>query len=210
MTHARPCSPSRFFRRVAALFLALFAIACASDPPSNPSNACAIFSEKRGWWDAVRDSERRWGVPPHVQLAIIHQESAFEADARPDRRKFLFIFPGPRPSSAYGYAQAIDATWAQYQESTGRRNADRDRFRSAADFVGWYGAQSRRRSGIALDDTYRQYLAYHEGHGGYNRGSYRNNRQLKRVARNVSAQARRYERQLRGCEDDLGRFLFFF
>lgn len=205
----------RLTRRLATFVLAGAAAAlaaCAGAPPSNPENACSIFAERRGWWDAVRDSERRWGVPPEVQLAILYQESTFEHDARPPRRKILFVIPGlRRQSSAYGYAQATRSTWDWYKDDTGRRFVDRDNFRDAADFVGWYGDKSKELSDIALDDARGQYLAYHEGHGGYNRRSYRGKRDVVAAADRVGQRASIYRRQLRSCRRDLDRrFLFIF
>ncbi|MCG8441677.1 MAG: transglycosylase SLT domain-containing protein [Caulobacterales bacterium] len=198
-------------RSLAALAAGLALSACATSPPDNPDNACAIFSEKPGWWDAARDAERRWNVPASVQLAIIRQESGFDDDARPPRGRFLFIFPGRRPSSAYGYAQAIDSTWESYKKDTGRRFARRDRFRDASDFVGWYANRSRRLSGIALTDARHQYLAYHEGQAAYNRGSWRRKDWLISTAHAVSRTASRYERQLDSCRKRLNRrFLFLF
>jgi hypothetical protein len=186
--------------------------ACASGPPSNTADACAIFEERDGWWDAVRDSEKRWGAPPELQLAILNQESSFDRSARPPRRKLLFVIPTPmRESSAYGFAQATRSTWDWYKEDAGRRFADRNSFRDAADFVGWYADKSREASGIALDDAYNQYLAYHEGHGGFNRGSYRRNRELLASAERVASRAATYRAQLDGCRRKLDRrFLFFF
>ena len=99
---------------------------CAARAPANTEDACAIFREKRGWFDDCRDAYERWGVPISVQLAIVHQESRFQAKARPPRRKILWIFPGPRPSSAFGYSQALDGTWDEYRKNGGRRGADRD------------------------------------------------------------------------------------
>jgi len=186
--------------------LALTAAACAAAPPSNPNNACSIFAERRGWWDAVRDSERRWGAPPELQLAILNQESSFDHNARPARRKILFVFPSPRRlSSAYGYAQALRSTWDWYKEDTGRRFVDRDNFRDATDFVGWYADKSHELSGIALDDARNQYLAYHEGHGGFNRRTYRGKRDLLQAADRVGQHAETYRRQLRTCRRQLDR-----
>ena len=188
------------------------AAACASGPPSNTANACSIFAERRGWWDAVRDAERRWGTPPELQLAILNQESSFDRNARPPRRKFLFIIPTPRrESSAYGFAQATRSTWDWYKDETGRRFADRDNFRDASDFVGWYTDKSREVSGISMNDSRSQYLAYHEGHGGFNRGSYRGKGELIRSADRVASRAATYRAQLEGCRRDLDRrFLFIF
>jgi hypothetical protein len=197
---------------LAFLAAAVALTACATEPPSNPGNACSIFAERRGWWDAVRDSEDRWGAPPEVQLAILNQESGFEHDARPPRRKLLFVIPTPmRQSSSYGYAQATRNTWDWYKEDAGRPFADRDSFRDAADFVGWYARKSRELSGIALDDAYGQYLAYHEGHGAFNDGAHERNRQLRRSAEAVASRAATYRAQLDGCRKSLDRrFLIFF
>ncbi len=194
-------------------FMALILVGCGSTPPPDqPLNACKIFGDRRSWYDAVLDARDRWGARPHVLLAIIYQESAFEANARPDRTKFLWVLPGPRPSTAFGYAQATNPTWEMYKRETGRGGADRDNFRAASDFVGWYMRKSRRNSGIALDDAYHQYLAYHEGWGGYNSGSHWRKRDVLRAAERVASLAGRYQRQLAACEDRLRRrrFLFIF
>jgi hypothetical protein len=205
----RPTLLTRSGLALAGLLVAL--AACASGPPDNPDNACSIFADRRGWWKAVRASERRWGAPPELQLAILNQESSFDHNARPPRRKILFVVPGlRRQSSAYGFAQATRSTWDSYRKETGRRFADRDDFRDAADFVGWYANKSRRLSGIPLDDARDQYLAYHEGQGGYNRGSYRGNRELLRSANRVASRAATYRRQLDGCRRDLNRRFFIF
>jgi len=159
--------------RPALLLCALAAGGCATHPPENIDDVCAIFSEKPRWYDDARDAEDAWGVPVPVLMAFLHQESRFVARAKPPRRKILGFIPGPRPSDAYGYSQALNATWRDYRRSAGRYGADRDDFGDAIDFVGWYNYQSRRRNGIAADDAYRLYLAYHEGHGGYARGTIR-------------------------------------
>ena len=209
---AIPCTPPGGAGRPAGrpvLFSALFAASllagCATTPPSNQENACAIFAEKRSWWDAVRDTERRWGASPALQLAFIKQESSFDADARPKRGRFLFVFPGARPSSAYGYAQATDPTWERYKRDRGGRFAQRDSFRDASDFIGWYVKQTRRHTGVRINDPYRQYLAYHEGWSGYKSGSWRRKGELKRIARRVADRTDRYDRQLKGCRKRLSR-----
>ena len=65
--------------------------------------------------------------------------------------------------------------------------------------MGWYMNRSRERNGIALTDARNQYLAYHEGHRGYSRGTYRNKAWLVRVANRVEARAALYDRQLASC-----------
>ncbi|GAA6209260.1 hypothetical protein NBRC116601_25530 [Cognatishimia sp. WU-CL00825] len=104
-----------------------------------------------------------------------------------------------RQSSAYGYSQALDATWEGYKRDTGRRGADRDDIFDATDFIGWYMNQTREKNGIALTDARNQYLAYHEGHTGFARGTYRNKAWLVRVSGEVANRSVTYKRQLSNC-----------
>lgn len=176
---------------------------CATTPPANVENICAIFEEKSNWYKAAKKSRDRWGTPIHVQMSIIRQESTFKFDARPPRKKLLGFIPWKRPSNAYGYAQALESTWAAYKRDTGRRFADRDDFKDAIDFVGWYTHQSQKLVGISKWDPYNQYLAYHEGQGGWKRNSFRNKRWLKDTARLVDYRAKEWGAQLDRCEANL-------
>lgn len=184
---------------IIAIFL-LVAGGCATQPPRNPDHVCDIFRERPEWYEDAAAARDRWQVPISVMMAIIRQESGFHSDAKPPRTTCLFIFPGPRPSSAYGYPQALDGTWEDYQDQAGGAFAERDDFEAAVDFVGWYCHLSHLRCGIAKNDAYRLYLAYHEGHAGYNRGTWRNKAWLKRTAQAVQNRAGSYERQLPACE----------
>jgi hypothetical protein len=184
--------------------------ACATAPPANVENICAIFEEKDDWYRAAKDSAERWGTPIHVQMSIIRQESTFEFDARPPRRRLLGFIPWRRPSNAYGYAQALESTWEWYRDDTGRRFADRDDFDDAIDFVGWYTDMSQRAVGISKWDPYNLYLAYHEGPTGWQRRSHRSKRWLTDTAKRVDYRAREWGAQLRGCEDDLDDGWWFF
>ena len=79
------------------------------------------------------------------QLAVMKQESAFDARAKAPRgeRKWFGLVQGDRLSSARGYAQALDTTWETYKRETGNGGASRQSFRDAADFIGWYFASDR-------------------------------------------------------------------
>ena len=184
---------------VAALVLA----GCTASPPKQPDNLCEIFFEKRSWYKDARKSERRWGTPIPAMMAFIHQESSYQANAKPPRKKILWVLPGPRPASAKGYSQATNPTWQAYKKATGRWSADRNDFGDAIDFVGWYNDQSAKKVGIKKTDAYSQYLAYHEGHGGFTRRSYRNKQWLIDVAGKVRSRANMYQTQLNGCEKKL-------
>jgi hypothetical protein len=183
--------------------LTLLLTACTTSPPANLDNVCAIFFEKDDWYEEAASASDEWGSPIPVMMAIMHQESRFKASAKPPRSKILGFIPGPRLSDAYGYSQALESTWNGYKRSAGRYGADRDDFGDAIDFIGWYNAQSHKRNGIGRKDTYRLYLAYHEGHGGFRRGSYRKKQWLMSVARKVERRANNYQGQLVGCEEKL-------
>jgi hypothetical protein len=168
-------------------------------------NICDIFEEKKAWYKSSKHAFKNHGMPVSVQLAIIHQESRFRSEAQPERTWFLGIIPWFRPSTAYGYAQVKDETWNWYREKRGRSFASRDEFDDAVDFIGWYGNISYEQSRIPKDDAYRQYLAYHEGHGGYKRKTYLKKPWLVTVAKKVKLRATRYQAQLSGCEKELNR-----
>ncbi|MEO5331610.1 MAG: transglycosylase SLT domain-containing protein [Magnetococcus sp. YQC-5] len=173
---------------------------CATAPTlKNVDNACAIFHDQSQWFEQTLAVQKKWGVPVSVQLAIIHQESRFKQDARPPRTRLFWFIPGPRPSSAFGYAQALDGTWEQYKKQTGVWMADRDDFGDAVDFIGWYVDQSHKKCGIAKSDARLQYLAYHEGQRGYNNKSYLKKKWLMKVAERVGHNAVLYQEQLAQC-----------
>jgi hypothetical protein len=177
---------------------------CATYQPSQVADVCRIFSGETDWYKDARKSNKRWGTPIGVMMAIINQESSFRAKVRPERPKFLFI-PLPRRSSAYGYAQAQDPAWNDYRKATGNWSHDRDDFGDAINFVGWYTNTSNKRLGISKWDPYKQYLAYHEGWGGYSRGSFNKKPQLLSVAKKVKRQAEIYGAQLQKCSAKLDR-----
>lgn len=168
-------------------------------PPSNLSNACSIKNQRPSWMKSMTRVQRKWGVPVATQMAIIYQESKFVGDARTPLDFRLGIIPMGRDSSAYGYAQAIDATWDWYRRDTGNSGARRDRFDDAVDFMGWYMDQSYQRLGISKSDTRHQYLAYHDGHTGYQRKTYRRKSWLLRVSKEVANRADMYSEQLKSC-----------
>ena len=168
--------------------------------PRNLDDACALSDERPSYFKAMERTERRWGVPVHVQMAIIYQESRFDGDARTPFRYTLGVIPMGRQSSAFGYSQALDATWDEYRSSTGNRRAQRDDIDDATDFIGWYMTESQERLGLPLTDARNHYLAYHEGRTGYARGTYRGKSWLVRIANEIEDRAEMYRQQLAQCE----------
>lgn len=189
-----------FGRRVTAI--ALFVVACSASvtpPPSNLDDACVIAHERPKWLKAMQNAQAKWNVPIHVQMAFIYQESKFRGDARTPLRYELGVIPMGRQSSAYGYAQAIDSTWKWYLRETGNRGAKRDDIDDATDFMGWYMNQTLERNGVKLSDAKNQYLAYHDGHTGYAKRSYRRKRWLVRISDEIKVRSEMYETQLADC-----------
>ena len=174
----------------------------APSPPQDQSNICEIFREQPRWYDYARASQEEWGTPIATQMAFIQQESSFRSHVRPPRERLLGFIPWRRPSSAYGYAQAQDPVWGEYRDDAGALMARRTHMKHATDFIGWYNRRSHERLGISLDNAEHLYLAYHEGPGGYQRGSYNNRPQVRQVARNVAQRANRYQSQLERCESE--------
>ncbi|WP_137109144.1 lytic transglycosylase [Rhodobacter sp. SY28-1] len=167
--------------------------------PRQLDDACAILRERPQYLRAMEQTERRWGIPVHVQMATIYQESKFIGNARTPHTFALGVIPMGRQSTAYGYSQALNATWEEYQNSAGSRRAQRDDIGDATDFMGWYMDESSRRLGISKEDAGAQYLAYHEGRTGYVNQSYLNKPWLVEVAQKVGSRAEMYREQLAYC-----------
>jgi hypothetical protein len=167
--------------------------------PHTPDNLCGIYAQFEDWQQSAAASEQKWQIDQSISMAFIHHESGYSSTARPPRRRVFGIIPGRHLSTAYGYPQAINGTWALYKKSTGYTLAKRTNFNDAVDFVGWYNARSVRINDIASNDAYRLYLAYHEGNAGYARESFLAKPWLLDVAKNVAHQAKRYKNQLKFC-----------
>jgi hypothetical protein len=173
--------------------------ACSTLPPRDADDLCAIFEERPEWRAAARRAHERWGVAEPIQLAFLHQESRFRHRARPGWRKLLGVIPVGRLSSAYGFGQVKDGTWDDYRRRTGNPGASREDFADVVDFVGWYGDVIHRLTGVAKDDPFHLYLAYHEGPTGFDRADWREKDWLRGVARKVAARADLYAAQYATC-----------
>ncbi len=192
------------------IFGSLLLTACTASQPRKTHDICDIFREKDDWYEYTDNTRKKWGVPIHVQMAIMQQESNFVADAQPPRPYLLGFIPWFRKSSAYGYPQAQDGTWDWYTDKTGVWFADRDDFEDASDFVGWYCDVTYKTLGISKWNVSQQYLAYHEGHGGYKHKSYLKKPWLLKVSKKVDKRAKTYSSQLKKCKDEFKDTGWFF
>ena len=194
---------SRGARLLGAVVLSLVLASCGGggkySAPRQLDNACEIIRERPHYLRAMQDTQRKWGIPVHVQMAIIHQESKFIGDAQTPHRFALGVIPMGRQSTAYGYSQALNGTWEEYLKAQSRRGAKRDRIEDATDFMGWYMDESEKRLGIPKTDAESHYLAYHEGRAGYTRQSYLGKPWLVDVAKKVGSRSEMYRSQLETC-----------
>ena len=182
-------------------FLIIFFISSCSSIPKNTADSCSIFSERYLWYKHAKKAEVKWGTPIYVQLAIIKMESDFDWLAKPQRHKLFKVIPYKRPSSSFGYSQAVKGTWKQYKEETGNKYALRSRFKDSVDFIGWYTNKTEKILKISKSDAFKQYIAYHEGWGAYK--NYKNNPKVINLAKKVESQSSKYKSQLKKCKNSL-------
>ncbi|MDC1154771.1 lytic transglycosylase [Candidatus Pelagibacter sp.] len=191
-----------FLKNKLIFFIFFFITACSSIP-SNTSNSCSIFDERYLWYKHSKKVEQKWGTPIHIQLAIIKMESDFNWLAKPARKKLFKVVPYKRPSSSFGYSQAVKGTWEQYKRETGNKLATRARYKDSVDFIGWYTSKTEKILKISKKDAFKQYLAYHEGWGNFK--NYKKNKKVIKLARKVEKQSNIYKSQLLKCRNSLNK-----
>jgi len=169
------------------LFVLIFLISACSSIPKNTADSCSIFSERYFWYKHAMKAEKKWGTPIYIQLAFIKMESDFDWLAKPERLKIFKVIPYRRPSSSFGYSQAVKGTWKQYKEETKNPLARRTRFKDSVDFIGWYTNKTEKLLKISKKDAFRQYIAYHEGWGNYK--NYKNKQKVILLAKKVQKQS---------------------
>ena len=186
-------------------FIIFFFIASCSSVPKYPQNACKIFGEKYFWYKHTKKSSETYGVPTYVILAFINKESGFNRFAKPKRSKLFKIIPYKRPSSSFGYSQAVKKTWELYKTETDNSLALRTRFKDSVMFIGWYISKTKKINKIPVSDSYRQYLNYYLGWGNYAKKAYKTDKKAIIFAKSVEKQSKIYKSQLRECQKSLDR-----
>ena len=183
--------------------LVFFLVTSCSSIPTNTANSCSIFNERYLWYKHTKKVEQKWGTPIYIQLAIIKMESDFDWLAKPPRHKIFKVIPYKRPSSSFGYSQAVKGTWEQYKKETGNNLATRVRFKDSVDFIGWYTNKTESILKISKKDAFKQYLAYHEGWGNFK--NYKQNNKVIKLAKKVEKQSNLYKKQLLKCKNSLNK-----
>ena len=185
------------------LIILFFLLTGCSSIPSNTSSSCSIFDERYLWYKHAKKVEQKWGTPIYIQLAIIKMESDFNWLAKPARQKIFKVIPYKRPSSSFGYSQAVKGTWEQYKKETGNKLATRLRFKDSVDFIGWYTNKTESILNVSKKDAFKQYLAYHEGWGNFK--NYKKNKKVIKLAKKVEKQSNIYKKQLFDCKNSLNK-----
>ena len=185
------------------LLLIFFLLTACSSIPNNTANSCLIFDQKYLWYKHTKNVEKKWGTPIYIQLAIIKMESDFDWLAKPARQKIFKVIPYKRPSSSFGYSQAVKGTWEQYKKETGNNLATRVRFKDSVDFIGWYTNKTESILNISKKDAFKQYIAYHEGWGNFK--YYKKNKKVIGLDNKVKKQSEIYKKQLVKCKNSLNK-----
>mgnify|MGYP003954405635 CR=1 FL=1 len=187
-----------------------FFIASCSSVPKYPGNACKIFGQNYLWYKSAKKSSDTYGAPIHIILAIVSKESGFNRWAKPKRNKLFKVIPYKRPSSSFGYSQAVKKTWELYKTETDNPLALRTRFKDSVMFIGWYMNKTNKTNNIPMNDAYRQYLNYYLGWGSYSRKAYKTDKKAIIFAKKVEKQSNIYKNQLKECQKGFNKKYIIF
>ena len=192
------------------LFIIFLFLYSCSTTPKYPTNACKVFGQNSLWYKYAKKSSETYGAPIHIILAFVNKESGFNRWAKPKRTKLFKIVPYKRPSSSFGYSQAVNKTWELYKKETGNTLALRTRFKDSVMFIGWYMNKTKKINKIPLNDSYRQYLNYYLGWGNYAKKTYKTDKKAILYAKKVQKQSKIYKSQLKECQESLNKKYIIF
>ena len=153
-----------------------------------PNDACRILKQNKDWFKASKRVANKWGIPISVQLAVIKHESTFNPDA------------AAKTSTAYGYAQALNGTFGDYKKATDNSTALRSSYYDSVDFIGWYFSKTTGALKHSAYDAQTFYLAYHDGIGGYKKGTFKSKKWLVEKAGKVQELSNTYRLQINKCK----------
>ena len=202
--------PKKILKNNLIYLFILFFLASCSSVPKYPQNACKIFGQNYLWYKSVKKSSEKYGAPIHIILAFVNKESGFNRWAKPKRKKLFKIVPYKRPSSSFGYSQAVNKTWELYKTETNSPLALRARFKDSVMFIGWYMKKTKKINKIPLNDSYRQYLNYYLGWGNYTKKTYKTDKNAIIYAKKVEKLSKIYKNQLLECQKNLNNKYIIF
>ena len=199
-----------FYKINKSFIILLFCLTACSSVPKYPQNACKIFSEKYLYLKYSRAASKKWGIPISSILAVINKESAFQRFAKPKRKKIFKIIPYRRPSSSFGFSQAVNKTWDLYKSENNKPTALRISFKNSSDFIGWYFWKTNKINKISFTDTRNMYLNYYLGWQAYKNKAYQKDKKAIIFAKSVEKQAKIYKNQLQECKSILKKNYIIF
>lgn len=176
-----------FLMRNLLIFCSIFIFWLPMSSFADSNSICQVIKVHPSWYKDAKAVQKKYGVPVYVQLAIIHEESHFKANAR-----------NPH-SSAFGYAQAVNQIWTTYKASSGNSKDVRNNFADATKFIGWYAQRMHKQINVSPKSAYELYLAYHDGAGGYLSDMHKKYDSTKRLADHVQQVAGQYKEALIAC-----------
>jgi hypothetical protein len=186
---------SRFWARL--ILRPIISATCAAIALSAPTalaqtaDMCTVIARNPDWIPILQTVEQTYGVTPGAVLAVIDQESRFNASARGQGAS------GANPQRNFGYSQANLRTWNWFLRESGYEGShSRTDFAASAHFIGWHFVEHVGSINAPVSDTYRHYLVYKQGLGGYRRGA---SAASQRLARTVARRAATADSQLDGC-----------
>ena len=155
----------------------------------------------------LKKAQKEYGAPIHIILAFVNKESGFNRWAKPKRTKLFKIIPYKRPSSSFGYSQAVKKTWELYKNETNNPQlALRNNFKDSVMFIGWYIKKTNKINKIPINDSYRQYLNYYLGWGNYSKEVYKTDKKMQFFMQRLSQNnLKSYKSQLKECKKILDR-----
>lgn len=173
----------------------VFLLGGCSQQPIALNNACDILSLHPTWYRYHVHFAHKYSVPIPTVMAIIALESGFNAQARPVKSWLVKNYiPWEYASSSYGYSQATNASWKDFQRANPYSIYTRGDYVSSVAFVSWYLSTYAVSKGMTKIDD--QYIIYHDGP---NKAANAISPATREYANKVSRLADTYERQLKQC-----------
>jgi|AntRauTorckE5430_2_1112549.scaffolds.fasta_scaffold00318_18 hypothetical protein len=179
------------------LFMLSFSSFAKLQPVDYDRRICHVIQSNWGWARALKRVSKDYDISPGLLLSVIYHESGFRPNVRPKPYMVFGVIPW-QVSSAYGYGQIKQETWDWYKSHNPGWFQSRTQFPDTLNFIGWYYSLFLKKT--ETKTVHRDfYLAYHEGLGGYQRGTYHGNDWLIKKAESVALRAKLYDEKLNDC-----------
>lgn len=144
------------------LSIALAYASCSAD-------MCAYYARYPKRYKVQKQYEGASGLSMIDVHTLLELESSVTPYAVPWKKQKRFgLTVLKAQSSAYGYAQVLNATWQDYEQSYPGFWLYRSNFYDSIHFAHWY--RNAFHSSLKASTLYEFYLLYHDGPGRYQRG----------------------------------------